>query len=611
MNPLCKRLITVLLAVLLCCIATGCGGADTSVYMDYGTGIDEFGRYNTELYGNNGISDSSNADPGVFYVSVEDDPVYGGYYYRYITGQTTVFPATDYYKAEFISKLAFYCDRSQDLYHWEPAGALAGSYSLAIDTDDWCDSDFWAPEVIRNPADGKYYMYFSASAKRDLGVSYISSAENYTDRCYIGIAVSDSPVGPFDIIGDLDEETGKLVPTVNFQTAFGLEYNVSVIDPHPYFDEDGQLYLYFVRQGNEHWDGSCTAGVKMESMVYADYSTAVILTAPGAASVTCTPGDFVNIQRGGDYYDATEGNINEGPFMYRHNGKYYLTYSSHGYEDPGYSVHQAIGDSPLGPFTKLSAEEGNPVLNGNLFNDVVGSGHHCFVEAGDELMIIYHRWSSAINGMGWAGRPTAVDRVVFVKNSDGVEVMTSNGPSRILSWLPESISGYQNLTQTATVSVSNGTGVQYLSDGALSLYDVTREYTLSVDSGDVTVTLSWAEPVCVSAVMVYNSATSDSAFSQISRMQFKLAQQPDWASKNYDWAVIENVPLQYGAWNEETEKYLEGAPAVADFDPIWVTEIRITIKEADRLQVYDKLGQPNTLLDVSEIVVLGGDVANE
>ncbi len=605
-----KRLTAAFLAVLLCLLAAGCGADGTLVSMNYGTGINAQGHYNTALYGNNGLSDVSGADPGVFYVSEEEDPEYGGYFYRYHTEFTSSVPDTQYYTSQGIQVLVAYCDRSADLYHWEPAGALAGNYALGIREFDWCNDYFWAPEVIRNPENGKYYMYFSAAARQGLGFDYISDDELYRDRLYIGVAVADTPAGPFQLIGEVDEQTGYTLPTINFQVGFDLEHNMPAIDAHPFFDDNGELYLYFVRHSSTYYGGgNRCAGMKMLSMAYPDYSTATVLTVPGASTVSCTPGDMINYTAGDSYF-IDEGSVNEGPFMYKHNGKYYLTYSAYGYDNPGYSVHQAVGDSPLGPFTKLGKAEGNPVLDGSIFGDVAGTGHHSLVEVGDELWIVYHHHSSINDGVGW-DRPTAVDRIAWVTNTDGLEVMTGNGPSRILTWLPESISGYENLATSATVSIDNGTGAQYLTDEALSLYEVAKDYVLAADSGDVTITLSWAEPVSVSAVMVYNSAQAESAFSQVSDIRLKLAEQPDWASKDYDWAVMTEVPLQEGAWESTSRTYLECAPAVAEFDPVLVTEIQITIKEADRLMEYDKMGNSITALNVSEIVVLGGAVTDE
>ena len=74
--------------------------------------------------------------------------------------------------------------------------------------------------------------------------------------------------------------------------------------------------------------------------------------------------------------------------------------------------------------------------------------------------------------------------------------------------------------------------------------------------------------------------------------------------------MIKNLQLQTGGWDPVSQDYLECAPAVAEFDSIMVTEIRITISEGDRLMQYTKQGKPNTGVDIAEIVVLGG-VPNE
>ncbi len=611
MNNL-KRIFSLTLAALLCLCVVGCAaeGSGSCVYLDYTNGMDSYGRYNTALYGKNGESDVDGADPGVFYVSTEEDPVWGGYYYMYVTSESSKVPTTELYTKTGVSILAYHCMRSKDLYHWEEAGALAGGFTLAVDKQDWCGSLFWAPEVIRNPSDGKYYMYFSAAAHQGMGLDYISNSSYNFDRLYLGVAVSDSPVGPFDVICDLDPDTGRRIPTVNFQKAYGLDYNVAAIDASPFFDEDGQLYLYFVRHLSDTYTaGNAVCGMRMESMAYPDYSTAVALTAPGAKTLIAEPANALDYEKGENYF-STEGGINEAPFMYKRNGTYYLTYASNGYGSINYGIHQALGTDPLGPFTKLDQSQGNPVHDGGLFGDVHGAGHHSLVNCGDELYAVTHRHCSIYSGVGWA-RPSCVDRINFVQNSEGVEVMTGNGPSRTLMWLPESVSGYENLAQRAQITASNGTGVRYLTDNVLPIYQVTENCKLSSEAGDVVITLSWDEPVSVSSVMIYNSLMPDLGFSQISRLQFKLAEQPDWASKAYDYAVIENLAIQYGGWDEISEDYLECAPAVAEFDPIMVTEIQITIAESDRLLAYNKQGEANTALNVTEIVVLGGADTNE
>ena len=59
--------------------------------------------------------------------------------------------------------------------------------------------------------------------------------------------------------------------------------------------------------------------------------------------------------------------------------------------------------------------------------------------------------------------------------------------------------------------------------------------------GDVTITMKWQEPVRVSSLMIYNAQNVEQAFSNISDIRFKLEEQPSWASRNYDYAVIKDL----------------------------------------------------------------------
>ena len=603
-----SKFLCLLLTAVLCICTAGCGSTESLVYLNYSTGMDADGDYNSDLYGMN-INDLGAADPGCFYVSEEEDPIYGGYFYMYPTSSAANTDATlndPFFDENKITNAVAACYRSKDLYHWDRCGSIDGGYTLLIDQEDWCQSNFWAPEVIRNPADGKYYMYFSASAAADYGVKSISSSSNAFDRLYLGVAVSDSPVGPFDVLYDIDAATGKRVPTINFQTGCGTQYPWAAIDVSPFFDDNGDLYLYFNKHQDDHYsrlNGSW--GMKMKTMSQPDYSTVVCLAKPGAISVNNTPGKIEEVTTSGEYFSGENG-INEGPQMLRHNGKYYLTYSSNGYEHITYSVHQAIGDSPLGTFTKPGVDEGNPVLDGSSLGFMNGTAHHSIVRKDDEMFIVYHRHDSIFGyDSGW-GRSMCVDRLNFVENAAGVEVLTANGPSKSLQWLSQSISGYENLAQPATVQISTGIGVQYLTDGIMPFYTVTQDHCLQVDGEDVTVTLKWDTPVSVSSVMIYNAREADHAFSKISDLRFKLADQPDWASQPYDWAVIKDLMLPERYYDAESEEYISCSPAVAEFEAMLITELQFTILVEDRLVAENKFGDKNTALKLSEIVVLGG-----
>jgi beta-xylosidase len=62
--------------------------------------------------------------------------------------------------------------------------------------------------------------------------------------------------------------------------------------------------------------------------------------------------------------------VNEGSFVLKHKGIYYMTYSANSYESPFYGVGFATATNILGPWTKYNK---NPILQkpGNL----QGVGH--------------------------------------------------------------------------------------------------------------------------------------------------------------------------------------------------------------------------------------------
>ncbi len=605
------------LAAVLALLLAGCGKAgepaESLVYLDYGTGLGESGnKYNRELYGMNG-NDPSGADPGCFYVSPEEDPEYGGYYYMYPTSFATSdfanakFDTADY-KERNITNLVARCYRSRDLYNWELAGALEGGYVMEVEAADWCRDLWWAPEVIRNPSDGKYYLYCNAVPSRDYGVEGLPTSSNTNNNHMIVVAVSDTPVGPFDVLYDIDEETGKRIPTINFHTGCGSDYDWAVIDVSPFFDDNGDFYLYFNKHADDHNAMNGMWGVKMLSMTHADYSTVSCVTWPGASTVSNEPGHINrgDVKVGETYETSNEGGINEGVYMIKHAGRYYATYSQYGYGNISYSVIQAVSDDPLKGFRKLTPNEGNPVLDGSQFGVMNGTGHHAIARKGNEYAIIYHRHMSNVSWEDGGGRCLCADRLYWVKNADGLDVLTASGPTKSLQWLDEDVSGAKNLARTATYEVSGGEGVEYLNDGLEPFYSVASGMFFKTTAARCTITLRWDEPVSVRSVMIFNSSSINTAFSKVREIRFKLAKRPSWASGDYDAAVIENLKLPERYCDPETQEYVTDASAVAEFDPILVSEITITLDGRDKYVTEDKLGDAFYEIDLSELVVLGG-----
>jgi beta-xylosidase len=96
---------------------------------------------------------------------------------------------------------------------------------------------------------------------------------------------------------------------------------------------------------------------------------------------------FVPFQDGQVFKEITPENYVEGPFMFKHNGKYYFMWSEGGWTGPDYSVAYAVADSPFGPFKRVGK-----ILQQNA-SVATGAGHHSILHppGSDKWYIVYHR----------------------------------------------------------------------------------------------------------------------------------------------------------------------------------------------------------------------------
>jgi beta-xylosidase len=167
---------------------------------------------------------------------------------------------------------------TKDMTHWEDRGVI---FSLKDIT--WADKHAWAPDCIER--NGKYYFYFPADDQ-------------------IGVAVSDSPTGPFK------DALGKPLVMRN-------EAGIRSIDPNVFIDDDGQAYLYF---GNSH---DRVAVVKLKSDM---------------------------ITRDGPIQVLELRNYHEGIWVNKRNGLYYFSYPSYRGDLIANLLEYSVAKSPLGPF---------------------------------------------------------------------------------------------------------------------------------------------------------------------------------------------------------------------------------------------------------------------
>ncbi|BDI32487.1 hypothetical protein CCAX7_45380 [Capsulimonas corticalis] len=248
------------------------------------------------------------------------NPLFPGWYadpeIHYFEGKYYIYPTTS---SSFSQQALFECWSSTDLTDWRNEGMILDLADVRWSTNFAA----WAPSCAEK--NGKYYLYFSAG-----------------DGAGLGVAVSDSPAGPFrDAIG---------IPLVGH-----YPHGAQPIDAHCFTDDDGTSYLYF---GGHR------------KCVVARLTPTLCAFNQDFKDITPSPG-YV-----------------EGPFMIKRKGLYYLTWSEGGWTDHTYLAAYGVSDNPYGPF-----EYGGKILENNP-EIATGAGHHSVLllpGTEDEWIICYHR----------------------------------------------------------------------------------------------------------------------------------------------------------------------------------------------------------------------------
>jgi hypothetical protein len=227
--------------------------------------------------------------------------------------------------------------------------------AISIKDIPWAGRQLWAPDAAEK--NGKYYLYFPVKDKQDI--------------FRMGVAISDSPVGPF-----------KAEPTP-------IDGSFS-IDPAVFKDSDGSYYMYF----GGIWGGQLqrwVTGSYNPADVYPENDKPALL--PKVAKLNDNmlsyaekPRDLQILDKDGK--PLTNGDNSrrffEASWMHKYNGKYYFSYST----GDTHNIAYAIGDNPYGPFT----------YQGMVLEPVLGwTNHHSIVEFQGKWYLFYHD-SSLSNG---------------------------------------------------------------------------------------------------------------------------------------------------------------------------------------------------------------------
>jgi hypothetical protein len=218
----------------------------------------------------------------------------------------------------------------------------------------WAGRQLWAPDAAEK--NGKYFLYFPVKDKQDI--------------FHIGVATSDSPVGPFKA------------------EATPIEGSFS-IDPAVFKDSDGSHYMYFggIWGGQlQRWaTGTYNAADTYPANDQAALSPKVAKLKDNMLSFSEKPRDLQILDKDGKPLVAGDNGRRffEASWMHKYNGKYYFSYST----GDTHNIMYAIGDNPYGPFT----------YQGVVLEPVLGwTNHHSIVEFQGKWYLFYH--DSSLSG---------------------------------------------------------------------------------------------------------------------------------------------------------------------------------------------------------------------
>ncbi|MCP8900885.1 glycoside hydrolase family 43 protein [Gilvimarinus xylanilyticus] len=243
-----------------------------------------------------------------------------------------------------------FCMEDYHVFSMESPESEVVDHGVALHVDDvpWAARQMWAPDATRK--NGKYYLYFPAKRADDI--------------FQIGVAIGDSPAGPF-----------KAEPEP-------IEGSYS-IDPAVFADDDGEYYLYV----GGIWGGQLQ---KYRNHQYDEANEEPADDEPALGPTVAKLSDDMKsyaeplreikiLDENGEPLKAGdhERRYFEGPWVHKYQGKYYLSYST----GNTHYLCYATSDSPYGPFT----------YGGRILNPVVGwTTHHSICEYEGRWLLFYH-----------------------------------------------------------------------------------------------------------------------------------------------------------------------------------------------------------------------------
>lgn len=222
----------------------------------------------------------------------------------------------DYPRKDWFCMADYHVYSSDNLIDWVDHGVIVDQKTVP-----WVNSmsySMWAPDC--NYKNGKYYFYFPAGQKPKEGQRFAGNG--------IGVAVSDTPYGPFKC----EEKPIQ---------------GIGGIDPCIFIDDDGTPYLVWSGRGLQ------IARLK-DNMLELDSEPVTVPTPKG---------------------------MTEGPFLFKRNGKYYFTFPW--VEKERETLAYCMSDKPMGPYTFMGK-----IMEQS--ETICWTNHHSAIEFDGQWYLFYH-----------------------------------------------------------------------------------------------------------------------------------------------------------------------------------------------------------------------------
>lgn len=274
-------------------------------------------------------------------------------------------PAPEGQRQDWFCMADYHVFSSENLTVWTDHGMI-----LSQEQVPWGKTDaysMWAPDCVYK--NGKYYFYFPNAPKDGRGFA-------------VGVAIANQPEGPFTCVQE---------PIMG----------ISGIDPCVLIDDDGFAYIY--------WSGMGIRGARLkENMLELDGELQEVKIPKRDGMPEMPP-----MKMGGQVMEGLPDGFKEGPFAFKRNGWYYLTFpwvrgnTSNG-ANPTETLAYAMSKSPLGPWDFkgiIMAEHDNHCW----------TNHHSILEYKGQWYIFYHRNDFSPNMD--KRRSARIEKIAF--NSDG------------------------------------------------------------------------------------------------------------------------------------------------------------------------------------------------